>query len=61
MAAGFSNLSQLSPEVQNRKLENYNDGIKQVVEHFLLHFSGNNTFYLRPEMVIKLGAPPTIL
>ena len=61
MTAGFSDLSKLSPAAQNLKLENYNDGIKQVVEHFLLHFCGNNTFYLRPEMVIKLGAPPTIL
>ena len=61
LTAGFSDLSQLSPAAQNRKLENYNAGIKQVVEHFLLHFCWNNTFYLRPEMVIKLGAPPTIL
>ena len=42
-------------------MENYNTGIKQVVEHFLLQFCRINTFYLRPEMIIKLGAPLTIL
>ena len=61
LISGFSNLSQLSPAAQNRKLENYNTGIKRVVEHFLLQFCGTNTFYLRPEMIIKLGAPLTIL
>ena len=61
LISGFSDLSQLSPAAQNRKLENYNTGIKRVVEHFLLQFCGTNTFYLRPEMIIKLGAPLTIL
>ena len=61
MATGFSNLSHLSPEAQNHKLEAFNAGIKHVVQHFLLHFSGHMTFYLRPEMVIKQGAPTTVL
>ena len=61
MATGFSNLSHLSPEAQNHKLEAFNAGIKHVVQHFLLHFSGHMTFYLHPEVVIKQGAPKTIL
>ena len=59
--AGFSHLSHLSPKVQNCKLEAYNADIKHVVQHFLSHFSGHMTFYLRPEMVIKQGAPTTVL
>ena len=47
MATGFSNLSHLSPEGQNLKLEAYIAGIKHVVQHFLSHFSGHMTFYLR--------------
>ena len=61
MATGFSNLSHLSPEGQNLKLEAYIAGIKHVVQHFLSHFSSHMTFYLRPEMVIKQGAPTTVL
>ena len=60
ITAGFSHLSHLSPEVQNCKLEAYNE-IKHVVQHFLSHFSGHMTFYLRPEMLIKQGAPSTVL
>ena len=61
MIYGFSDLSKLSPQAQNDKLELYNLGIKQVVEHFLAYFSGNETFHLRPEVVIKLKAPTTAL
>ena len=31
------------------------------MQRFLLQFSGHMTFYRRPEMVVKQGAPTTIL
>ena len=34
IAAGFPNLSHLSPEAQNHKLEAYNADIKHVVQHY---------------------------
>ena len=61
VAAGFSDLSCLSPEAQNRRLEAYNTGIRNVVQGFLVQFSGHMTFYRRPEMVVKQGSPTTIL
>ena len=59
--AGFTDLSHLSPGAQNRRLDAYNTGIRNVVRGFLLQFSGHMTFYPRPEMVVKQGAPTTIL
>ena len=61
MIFGFSDLSKLSPQAQNDKLAMYNVGINKVVAHFLAHFAGNETFHLRPEVVIQLGAPTTAL
>ena len=60
VAAGFSDLAHLSPEAQNRRLEAYNTGIRNVVQGFLVQFSGHMTFYRRPEMVVKQGSPTTI-
>ena len=57
----FSDSSKLSSQAQNDKLKVYNLGIKKIVAHFLAHFSGNETFHLRPQVVIKLGAPTTAL
>ena len=61
MIYGFADLSKLSPQAQNDKLKVYNLGIKKIVAHFLAHFSGYETFHLRPEVVIRLGAPTTAL
>ena len=55
VASGFSDMSHLSPEAQNRRLEAYNTKIRNVVRGFLLQFSGHQTFHRRPEMVVKQG------
>ena len=61
VAAGFCDLSHLTPTEQNCKLELYNNTIKPVVKNFLAHFVGHLTFHLRPETVVKQGAPTTVL
>ena len=61
VASGFTDMSHLSPEAQNRRLETYNTKIRNVVRGFLLQFSGHQTFYRRSEMVVKQGSPTTIL
>ena len=61
VASGFFDMSHLSPEAQNRRLEAYNTKIRNVVRGFLLQFSGHQTFHRRPEMVVKQGSPTNIL
>ena len=61
VAAGFCDLSHLTPTEQNCKLELYNNMIKPVVKQFLAHFAGHLTFHLRPETVVTQGAPTTVL
>ena len=51
MIYNFSDLSKLSPQAQNDKLEVYNLAIKNTVADFLAHFSGSGTFHLRAEVV----------
>ena len=59
--SGFTDMSHLSPTAQNRRMEAYDTGIRSVVRGFLLQFSGHQTFYRSPEVVVKIGAPITIL
>ena len=61
VAAGFCDISHLTPTEQNCKLELYNNTIKPVVKKFLAHFTGHLTFHLRPETVVAQGAPTTVL
>ena len=49
MIYGFGDLFKLSPQVQNNKLEVYNLGIKNIIDSFLAHFLGLETFHLRAE------------
>ena len=58
---GFMNMSHLSPAAQNLRLEAYKIGIQGVVKGFLTQFSGHQTFYQSLEVVVKMGAPVTIL
>ena len=55
------NMSHLSPSAQNLRLEAYETGIQGVVRGFLTQFSSHQTFYRSPEVVVKMGAPLTIL
>ena len=61
MLHNFTDVSKLNSQIQDEKLENYNLAIRRTVADFLVHFSGSETFHLRPDVVIQLGAPTTAL
>ena len=59
--SGFTNLTHLPPVEQNRKLAAYEVELQGVVKGFLAQFAGHQTFYRTPAVMLKIGAPITIL
>ena len=59
--SGFTNLTHLTPAEQNRKLASYEAELQGVVRGFLTQFSGHQTLYRTPAIMLKIGAPITIL
>ena len=59
--SGFTNLTHLTPAEQNLKLASYEAELQGVVRGFLTQFSGHQTLYRTPAIMLKIGAPITIL
>ena len=61
MLSNFTDLTELSIQTQEKKLENYRLAIQRTVADFLAHFAGSETFYQRPEGTVKQGVHPSAL
>ena len=61
MLHNFTDLTGLSTQAQEEKLENYRLAIQRMVADFLAHFAGSETFYQRPEVTVKQGVHPSAL
>ena len=61
MLSNFTDLTELSIQTQEEKLENYRLAIQRTVADFLAHFAGSETFYQRPEVTVKQGVHPSAL
>ena len=59
--SGFTNLNHLSPAEQNRRLAEYETDLQRVVRAFLALFVGHQTMHRTPAIMLKIGAPSTIL
>ena len=59
--ADFTNLSHLPPAEQNKRLAEYEKDIQRVIRAFLAQFVGHQTMHRTPAIMIRMGAPSTLL
>ena len=57
----FTNLSHLPPAEQNRRLAEYEKDIQRVVRACLAQFVGHQTMHREPAIMLRIGAPSTLL
>ena len=58
---GFTDLSSLTTETQEDRLDRYQKIYRKTISGFLDHFAGIGTFHQRPEVTVKQGIRCTAL
>ena len=57
----FADLSHLTPAEQNQRLRDYEWNIQGPIRAFLTQFMGHQTMHRTPAIMLRMGAPTTIL
>ena len=57
----FADLSHLTPAEQNQRLRDYEWNIQGSIRAFLTQFMGHQTMHRTPAIMLRMGAPTTIL